>query len=324
MELKRALLAIALLLFPVAAGAQQTQSTVNQNVPPVGFFVEQSGPQFRDNFQRVINDLNVLFGRAGTSTARTRLTVNTTFFASAATGSDIPSCGISAKCASLNYLYNTILVPNYDINGKTVSLSIDSNDPTCVSLNNTWIGGGVVQLLGPGGSPPTIGLTCPGTAISVNAPLSGVLGIANMQLSGGVLGIVCNAPNLVDYANINFGAESFAHIQVTGPGCKVACTSNYTVSAGSGFHQLAQVPGANASCQGLTITFTGAPAFTNAFAGATVAGAVTDYNMTYIGSVTGARCIASVGGLVDTATGNPNGTLPGSSNCLVTSGGLIN
>jgi hypothetical protein len=67
-ELRRALLAIALLLLPVAADAQQTQSTVNPNVPPVGFFVEQSGPQFRDNFQRVINDINVLFGRIGTGT----------------------------------------------------------------------------------------------------------------------------------------------------------------------------------------------------------------------------------------------------------------
>jgi hypothetical protein len=65
MELRRALLATALLLLPVAADAQQTQSTVNPNVPPVGFFVEQSGPQFRDNFQRVINDLNVLFARGG-------------------------------------------------------------------------------------------------------------------------------------------------------------------------------------------------------------------------------------------------------------------
>jgi hypothetical protein len=68
-------IALALLLLAGSAHAQQTQSTINPNVPPVGFLVEQSGPQFRDNFQRAINDINVLFNRpssgaliAGTST----------------------------------------------------------------------------------------------------------------------------------------------------------------------------------------------------------------------------------------------------------------
>lgn len=62
MELRRIIIAAALALFPALGNAQQTQSTINPNVPPVGFFVEQSGPQFRDNFQRAINDINVLFG----------------------------------------------------------------------------------------------------------------------------------------------------------------------------------------------------------------------------------------------------------------------
>lgn len=63
MELKRILLAIALALLPASGQAQQTQSTINPNVPVVGTQVEQSGPLFRSNWQAAINDINVLFGR---------------------------------------------------------------------------------------------------------------------------------------------------------------------------------------------------------------------------------------------------------------------
>lgn len=67
MELRRALLSTAaLLLLPIAGHAQQTQSTINPNVPAVGFLVEQSGPQFRSNWQSAINDINALFAGAGT------------------------------------------------------------------------------------------------------------------------------------------------------------------------------------------------------------------------------------------------------------------
>lgn len=67
MELRRILLAAALALLPAAGQAQQTQSTINPNVPPVGFLVEQSGPQFRANFQAAISDINVLFNRSVSS-----------------------------------------------------------------------------------------------------------------------------------------------------------------------------------------------------------------------------------------------------------------
>lgn len=261
-----------------------------------------------------------------TAQGRIKLAANTTFFASTSTGTDIPSCGLTtgARCASVNYLYNNILVPNYDTAGKAVTLSFDSNDSTCVSINTPWVGGGIVQIVGPGGSPPSIGLTCAGVAISINAPLPGFFGVSNMSMSGGNTGILCQSPNTVGYSNINFGAESFAHINVTGPGCKVACTGSYTISGGTGFHQVAQVPGSNAACQGVTVTLTGTPAFSLSYAGATVGGAVTDYGIIFVGSATGAKCFASVGGLIDTATGNPNNVFPGNSNCISQTGGLLN
>jgi hypothetical protein len=68
MQLKTSLVAL-FLSFSVAAGAQQTQSTVSPNVPAVGAIVEQSGPAFRANFQATINDLNVLFGRINGGTS---------------------------------------------------------------------------------------------------------------------------------------------------------------------------------------------------------------------------------------------------------------
>ena len=43
----------------------QTKSTINPNVPPDGYLVEQSGPLFRANWQAAINDINVLFAGGG-------------------------------------------------------------------------------------------------------------------------------------------------------------------------------------------------------------------------------------------------------------------
>lgn len=63
MELRR-IAGIALLLLSTSAQAQQTQSTINPNVPVPGTLVEQSGPLFRTNWQAAINDINVLFANS--------------------------------------------------------------------------------------------------------------------------------------------------------------------------------------------------------------------------------------------------------------------
>lgn len=264
---------------------------------------------------------------SGLVNARTRLTTALTLHSDASLGTDQAGCGLTtgaSACRTLNYLYNNVLVANYDTSGFNVTLSFVANDSTCVSINSPWVGGGNASIVGPGGGPPTIGLTCAGIAIAVNVPLPGVLGVSNLKCSGGSVCLYIQAPGTINYSNVNFGAESFAHIYVNGVGARIACTGNYTISGNTGYHQVAVVPGSNASCQNITITLGGTPAFSNAFAGATVAGAVTDYNLTFSGSATGAKCFASVGGLVDTATGNPNNVFPGSSNCISQTGGLLN
>jgi hypothetical protein len=90
MELKHIVLVFALIL-SMQASAQQTQSTIDPNVPVPGTLVEQSGPQFRANWQRAINDINALF--AGGAAVPPTMPGNTVFGrngASAGPGASIP------------------------------------------------------------------------------------------------------------------------------------------------------------------------------------------------------------------------------------------
>lgn len=76
MELRTIFYALTLSLFASAGYAQQTQSTISPNVPAVGFLVEQSGPQFRSNWQNAISDINTLFGRTRPASPTIQYAVN--------------------------------------------------------------------------------------------------------------------------------------------------------------------------------------------------------------------------------------------------------
>ncbi len=108
--------------------------------------------------------------------ARIRLKLSAPLTLNSDTGSGInqAGCGLgtgASACNTLNYLINNIFVPNYDTAGQAVTLSFVANDSTCISRGTAWTGGGQVTIQGPGGSPPSVGLTCATSAVGINAPL---------------------------------------------------------------------------------------------------------------------------------------------------------
>lgn len=323
MELRRALLAITLLALPSAADAQQSQSTVQPNVPPVGFLVEQSGPQFRDNFQRVINDLNVLFGRTGTGTARTRLTAPTTLFASFASGTNIVGCGLAAgtsACKTLQFLYSQVLVPNYDTAGQTVTLLFDSNDTSGLTVQASWTGGGPVVISGPiaGCAGPTVGLVpaaSPAVAVFVSLPAS--LSIDCAVLSG-LYGVFAAAPGIIQMRRVTYGTTIAAHLSTSAAGATIICQNNYSITGGANLHYQANLMG-NITCAGVAVTITGSPVF-GAFADAEMNGVLYAPSMTYSGGTTGLRYFVNLNGTINTNGGGPN-YFPGNATGIAQNGG---
>ena len=257
---------------------------------------------------------------------RIKLTAALTLNADASAGADVPTCGLTTgagACRSVNYALNNILVPNYDTGGKPVIISFVNDDATCVSFGTAWTGGGQLFIQGPGGSPPSVGMTCAAIAIGINAPLSAALFLTGFKISGGTTGIFSQVPGFIVLNNINFGAESVAHINLIGPGSKLLLNGNYTISGGATYHWLANSPGALIATQNITATLTGTPAF-GLFAVATDGGGIQPSSlMTFSGTATGARIGVSAHGYIATGTGNVN-FLPGNSAGAVGTAGYYN
>lgn len=299
--------ALMSLLLASAAQAQQTQSTVSPNVPAVGAIVEQSGPAFRSNFQAVINDLNVLFGRVGPSVTRIRLTAPLTLFADFVNGSNSNTClaaGAGNACKTVQGAFNKV-VANYDTAGFQVTISFNNDDTTCLAIGTAWTGGSPIFIVGPGGSPPTVGFNCPGApAVNVGAPLPGPLILDGLELRG-TYGILLTQAGQVRTRNVNYGAVSQSHIATQASGASVLCQNNYTVSGGAVSHWSAQY-NSSIFCAGLTITLASSPVF-SAFALAQINGALEASQDIFVGSVGGGlQYVVTGGAVINTSTGCMN------------------
>jgi len=132
-----------------------------------------------------------------------------------------------------------------------------------------------------------------------------------IQNTSGSFLIYAQSNGYIDYGNIVFGAATVAHVRTLDGGA-VSCSVNYTIAAGSGRHWSASGPGAVIRCQNRTITISGTPAFSVAFAEGIVGGQVIVNSDTFSGSATGPRYSANSMGMVYTG-GAGTTYLPGDS-----------
>jgi hypothetical protein len=117
-----------------------------------------------------------------------------------------------------------------------------------------------------------------------------------------------------------FGASAGFHTFVLG-NAKLTFDTDYTISGGAGYHWRA-FDGGGIFAAALTITLTGTPAFSTAFAIAARQGRMLVYSNTFSGSATGQRYIVQSLGLIYTngagtsylpGNSSGSGTTPGSS-----------
>jgi hypothetical protein len=245
-------------------------------------------------------------------TSRTKLTGPLALYADFVNGNDSNACtsaGVGNACKTVQGAFNK-LFQNYDTAGRTTTINFNNNDTTGLLITASWVGGGPITINGPGGSPPSIGLSLAGgAAIGINAPLPANLTLTNMAISGAV-GVQVSAPGVVVLGNnLNFGTASAYHINVFFPGAAVNCSGSYTISGGAITHWRATIQGA-ITCQGQTITLTGTPAFTGPFAQASDLGLLYIPNMQFAGAATGSRYFVSGNSVIETA-GNGANYLPG-------------
>ena len=132
------------------------------------------------------------------------------------------------------------------------------------------------------------------------------------------LGLRVEQNSAVSFQNIVWGACTSGHIQTLSGGV-VNVTGSYAIAAASPFHIIARLNGV-VDIPAVTVTITGTPAFSGAFALAQQVSAVRINGTTFTGSATGTRYSVASNGVIDTAGGGAT-YLPGNAAGTTATGG---
>lgn len=117
---------------------------------------------------------------------------------------------------------------------------------------------------------------------------------------------------------LDFGASTRSHI-VVGDGAVLRCTGPYSISGSAAHHYYAGTQ-ANVTLNGATVTLTGTPAFSVAFANAQHLGLLVAWNATFSGAASGVRYNVFANSVIFTNGGGAN-FFPGSAAGSSGSGG---
>lgn len=120
------------------------------------------------------------------------------------------------------------------------------------------------------------------------------------------------------WANVNFGAAGGANHVIASAGALVDAAGAYTISGG-GYSHISAYDCANARISGISVTISGTPAFTGAFAVSGRVASLLAVSVTFSGAATGKRYMAEVNGVITTLGGAT--FLPGDTAGTTSTGG---
>jgi hypothetical protein len=202
---------------------------------------------------------------------------------------------INFVVANLDFAGFTVIITHGSETGKTFTGQI--NVPP-------WSGGGALTVQGNGTSNTLISTA--GNAFAVNlGALPGLLTIKNLKIatSSGNCFVAAQA-TAVTFDGVEFGSCAGSHVLASAGGVSVSFASNYMISGGATAHWMVNSGGV-IQCVGKTITLTGSPVFSTAFANTGNIGVINSLSNTFSGS-TGAsskRYNVVLNGVVNTFGG---------------------
>ncbi len=192
-------------------------------------------------------------------------------------------------------------------NGFTITISVGAGTYTgTVSVNKRFTG--LVTILGDATTPANVifsttsatAVTCtnPGSLIS----LSGI----KFQTATSGHGILCTNYGAINVTGLcDFGACANSQISAQ-TGGNITVTANVNITGNAQYHYLVQY-GGSIACAGVTVTLTGTPAFSQAFAVATSGhGRLQVNGNTFTGGATGNRFTVAQLSFIETAGGGAN------------------
>lgn len=252
------------------------------------------------------------------------VTSNRTYYVST-TGSD-GNDGLSASTPFLTIqkaadTIRTLFVPV----GTTVTIQLaDGTYSQSASLNLYPIqGGGYGYLKGNTGTPANVVVSsgaAVGNLINVRGPASTWF-VQDLTLSSahGASLIRASFGGNVFYTNVRFGTTSLWHLRADFGGI-IFATGAYEIFGSAAVHAYCEGTGSVISISGFTITITGTPAWSTAFAQAGGGASIRAVSNTFSGAATGKRYDAFLNGVINVNGGGAS-YLPGNSAGTTATGG---
>lgn len=254
-----------------------------------------------------------------------------TWFVDNIAGSDANDClaaGAGNACLNILTVINRIyiqteLVGNVQVNIQLAAGQTWNNVAVQSSaLVSSPVGTGALLIDGGGG---TFTSATSAAALTVASVRSINLEIQNVTITNSSTGdgINCISGSLGVFAGVTFGTVGASQVHISGD-CFVNFSQNYSISGGGQTHYFVESGAGEVNVNAITVTLSGTPAYSTAFAQAWVNGSVYINGATYTGAATGPRYLALNNGSITTNLGaGPGPTLfPGNAAGSTVTGGM--
>lgn len=191
-----------------------------------------------------------------------------------------------------------------DNNGYDITIRIGTGTFTASNTLKTIIGSGKIIIRGDASDlTSTVISTTAGDCFKNSTGYYGAYDLQYMKLqtstSGDCLSLI--GSGVITFGNVAFGACAGTHA-IVGVGCFMQANANYTINGSASTH-LGAFDAGQIRTQSITVTLSGSPAFSNAFAISGRAGSILANGISYSGSATGKRYDVSLNGIILTAGG---------------------
>jgi hypothetical protein len=211
---------------------------------------------------------------------------------------------------------DTVAALDLSIYNVTIQVA-DGTYGGAVVVSGPWIGSGTVTLQG-NTSTPANALLSTGANDCITVLTGGTLTVTGFKLTNSGAFLLHASPGSIRFSLLTFGTCGSQQVRVTDGG-RIMATGNYSIDGGAGNHWSA-VGNGIVRVQSKTITLTGTPAFSTAFANADLSSTVLVNGNTFSGSATGTRYAATNNAVI--SSGGAGSTyLPGNAAGSTSAGG---
>lgn len=203
------------------------------------------------------------------------------------------------------------VVTALDIGIYDVTISVGAGTYTGgVTVSGAWLGSGTVALQGDTTTPANVIISTT-SENCINVSSGGRLTVGGFQLQTTTSGngiVVDTSGNVRVTGKMRFAAMAgYAHMESARGGSWILLDTDYDITGATIYHFVAADQGyISASGVARTVTITGTPNFSGAFAYATRLGSVSSSAVTFSGSATGVRYSGTLLSLVNTFGGGAN------------------